>query len=97
MNIWLLIFLATLATYATRAGGHVVLARMGHVSPRVNALLNAVPAAVLPTLVVPAFVDGGWLEKSVLVLCAALALRFSLLSTVVAGTAIVILARALGA
>lgn len=97
MNIWLLIFFATLATYATRAGGHVLLARIGSVSPRVNALLNAVPAAVLPTLVVPAFVDGNWPERAVLVLCAVLALRLSLLNTVLVGTAIVILARALGA
>ncbi|SHJ51167.1 Uncharacterized membrane protein [Aureimonas altamirensis DSM 21988] len=95
-EIWLLVVLAAVTTYATRVGGYLVLQRMGRISPRLDAVLNAVPAAVLPTIVVPAFVDGGWLERCVLVLCGVLAIRLSLLSTVAIGTAIVIVARFAG-
>ncbi|MCM2503701.1 AzlD domain-containing protein [Aureimonas altamirensis] len=95
-GIWLLVLLAAVTTYATRVGGYLVLQRMGRISPRLDAILNAVPAAVLPTIFVPAFVDGGWVERCVLVLCGLLAVRLSLLSTVAIGTAIVIVARLAG-
>ena len=95
-EIWLLVILAAVTTYLTRAGGYLVLQRMGRISPRLDAVLNAVPAAVLPTIFVPAFVDGGWLERSVLILCGVLAIRLSLLSPVAIGTAIVIVARLAG-
>ena len=47
-EIWLLVVLAAVTTYATRVGGYLVLQRMGRISPRLDAVLNAVPAAVLP-------------------------------------------------
>ena len=48
-----------LATYLTRIGGHLVLSRFSSIHPRVEAALNAVPAAVLTTLVAPAAVFSG--------------------------------------
>ena len=46
-------------TYLTRVGGHMVLSRFDRIHPRVQAGLDAVPAAVLTTLVAPAVVDAG--------------------------------------
>lgn len=57
------IFWITLAgavlTYLTRIGGHLVLSRFERIHPRVEAGLDAVPAAVLTTLVAPAAMEGG--------------------------------------
>ena len=53
-------------TYLTRIGGHLVLSRFEHIHPRVEAGLNAVPAAVLTTLVAPAAMDGGPIELTAL-------------------------------
>lgn len=46
-------------TYLARVGGHLVLSRFERIHPRVEAGLNAVPAAVLTTLVAPAAINGG--------------------------------------
>ena len=46
-------------TYLTRVGGHLVMSRFEHIHPRVEAGLNAVPAAVLTTLVAPAACSAG--------------------------------------
>ena len=60
MSLLALILAAALATYATRAGGHLVVLRLGALGPRAEAALDAVPVAVLTAIVVPAFVTGGW-------------------------------------
>lgn len=52
-NTWIIMAGAVL-TYLTRAGGHLVLSRFQRIHPRVEAALDAVPAAVLTTLVAPA-------------------------------------------
>jgi uncharacterized membrane protein len=41
---------ARVLTYLARVGGHLVLSRFERIHPRVEAGLNAVPAAVLTTL-----------------------------------------------
>ena len=56
-NLWIILAGAVL-TYLTRIGGHLVLSRFERVHPRVEAGLNAVPAAVLTTLVAPALLVG---------------------------------------
>lgn len=56
-----------LATYLTRIGGHLVLSRFTTIHPRVEAALNAVPAAVLTTLVAPAAVFTGPAETATIV------------------------------
>ena len=55
----LTILAAALATYATRIGGYILIRSFDTIPPRVEAALNAVPAAVLTSLVAPAFFYGG--------------------------------------
>ena len=82
-------------TYAARAGGYLVLSRFSHIPPRVEAALDAVPAAVMTTLFAPAIFSGGWLEAGAMGVAFLLGLRFGLIATVVGGTGAVVLARAL--
>ncbi len=58
---WIILF-GAIGTYMTRIGGHVVLSRFKSIHPRVQAGLDAVPAAVLTTLVAPAVFESGPLE-----------------------------------
>src|SRR5690606_33961010 len=51
-TLWIIVA-GAIATYLSRVGGHLVLSRFEHIHPRVEAALNAVPAAVLTTLVAP--------------------------------------------
>jgi uncharacterized membrane protein len=55
----LTILAAALATYGTRTLGFVLIRSMQTIPPRMEAALNAVPAAVLTALVAPSFVYGG--------------------------------------
>ena len=54
-----IIFCGAVATYLTRIGGYLLIKRFKTIPPRVEAGLNAVPAAVLTTLVAPAALTGG--------------------------------------
>lgn len=76
-NAYVILTALALITYATRIGGHVVLSRFKTIHPRVEAALEAVPAAVLTTIAVPAAVTSGPAEM--LAMCVALiaCLRFS--------------------
>eukprot|EP01030_Chromulinospumella_sphaerica_P031700 gene31700-32350_t len=60
LNLIYLIIAAAVATFVTRIGGYVLITQMKQIPPRLEAALNAVPAAVLTTLVAPAFVYGGF-------------------------------------
>jgi uncharacterized membrane protein len=64
-TVWIILAGAVM-TYLTRAGGHMVLSRFPRIHPRVEAGLNAVPAAVLTTLVAPAAMQGGVPELTAL-------------------------------
>lgn len=77
-NFWI-IFFATIVTYLTRIGGHVVLSRFDRIHPRVEAGLNAVPIAVITAIVIPALVTGGWAEIITLLIAGLASLRISLL------------------
>ncbi|WP_136656325.1 AzlD domain-containing protein [Nitratireductor sp. XY-223] len=92
---WIIIF-GALATYATRIGGHLVLSRFERIPRRVSAALDAVPAAVLTTLVAPAAVSNGPAEAITLALAAAAALRFNLIVVLLIGAAAIISLRAAG-
>jgi uncharacterized membrane protein len=59
LTFTLTILAAALATYATRTGGYLLIKSMKTMPPRMEAALNAVPAAVLTSLVAPSFVYGG--------------------------------------
>jgi len=89
----LTILAAAAATYATRAGGYLVLARMRRIPPRLQAALEAVPAAVLTAIVAPALVDGGWPELGALGVAALLSLRTGMTTMFIGGAVTLILLR----
>lgn len=91
----LIILAGALATYATRFGGHLVLSRFRSVPPRAEAALNAVPAAVLTTLVAPELVTHGAAEALALAIAFLVALRFPFMVMLVAGWLSVVVLRAL--
>lgn len=89
----LIIAAGAIATYLTRIGGYVFITRMKRIPPRAEAALNAVPAAVLTTLVAPAAVAGG-LDVSLTMAVAFLAgLRISLLPMLAVGWIVVMTLR----
>jgi uncharacterized membrane protein len=91
---FLLVTLATaILTYATRAGGYLVLSRFARIPPRLDAALEAVPAAVMTTLVAPAVFSGSWREALVLGLAAVVGLRAGMLVTVAVAITVAIVLR----
>ena len=71
----LTILAAAVATYLTRAGGYVLIRSIKTISPRMEAALNAVPAAVLAALVAPAFVYDGLDVTLTMIVAALIGLR----------------------
>ncbi|MEM8839823.1 MAG: AzlD domain-containing protein [Pseudomonadota bacterium] len=82
-------------TYLTRCSGHLIVSQFGALHPRVLAALNAVPAAVLVTIVVPAAIDGGLPERLALLTGLILSFRVSMVPTILIGIAVLALLRAL--
>ncbi|MEN3793392.1 AzlD domain-containing protein [Fulvimarina sp. MAC3] len=93
-EIWLIILLAGLLTYLTRIGGHLLIKVIGTLPPRLEAALDAVPAAVLTTIFAPVMISGDWPERIALGLCGVLALRVPLIAVVAIGAGFVALMRA---
>ena len=91
-----IILAGAVATYMTRVAGHLVLSRFARIPPRVAAALDAVPAAVLATLVVPAAVSNGPAGAVTLVVAGLAALRLGIVPVLVVGAAVIISLRALG-
>lgn len=91
---WIILWGAIL-TYLTRVGGHLVLSRFERVHPRVEAGLNAVPAAVLTTLVAPTMLTAGPVEWAAFVTAGLLSLRFGMLQLFLGGAAVLIIGRQL--
>ena len=89
----LIIVAGAVATYLTRIGGYMLMVRMKTIPPRVEAGLNAVPVAVLTTLVAPAFFEGGYDVKVGMVLALIVCLRFPGLIMLVSGWALVVALR----
>lgn len=89
---WIIVW-ASIVTYMTRVGGHLVLSRFEHIHPRVEAGLDAVPAAVLTTLVAPAVIGAGPIELAALVISGLVALRGGLIQMFLAGAGVLILLR----
>lgn len=93
LDMVLLILAAALATYATRIGGYFLITRMKTIPPRLDAALNAVPAAVLTTLVAPNFYAGGPEVKIAMAIAFVVGLRFNVLTMLAAGWVIVMALR----
>ncbi|WP_274628354.1 AzlD family protein [Arvimicrobium flavum] len=91
-TLWI-IFFAAILTYLTRVGGHLVLSRFEKVHPRVLAGLNAVPAAVLTTLVAPAILTAGPAEFVAMLVAGFVSLRYGLLPMFLIGAAVLIAMR----
>lgn len=92
VNVWIILG-GALLTYLSRAGGHMVLSRFERIHPRVEAGLNAVPAAVLTTLVAPAAISGGPAELLALLVAGMVALRGGMMSMFLAGAAVLVAGR----
>lgn len=92
-KIYIAILAGAALTYLTRIGGHLILSRFKVLHPRVEAALNAVPAAVLTTIVAPAALTHGWAEALTLVIAGLAALRLPLLGMVGVGWVAVVLLR----
>lgn len=88
-GFWWVILGGALLTYATRVAGYLAVARFQTLPPKVEAALDAVPAAVLVTIAVPGFVDGTWSERLVLLAAGILAFRLPNLIVIFGATAIV--------
>jgi uncharacterized membrane protein len=94
-RIYFAILAGAALTYLTRIGGHLILSRFKVLHPRVEAALNAVPAAVLTTIVAPAALTHGWAEALTLLIAGLVALRLPLLGMVGVGWVAVVLLRQL--
>ena len=95
-DILVLIAAAALLTFATRIGGHLLIARFSRLHPRLEAALEAVPAAVITAIVVPPAVQGGAAELMALAAAAVAGIRFGPLIVILLGLAVLIAARAGG-
>lgn len=93
VTIWIILAGAA-ATYLTRIGGHLVISRFHRLHPRIEAALDAVPAAVLTTIVAPAIITGGPPELFALAVAGVVGWRTSLLPMFLAGAVALFIARA---
>ena len=93
-TFWIIVG-GAIVTYLTRIGGHVILTRFDRIHPRVQAGLDAVPAAVMTTLVSPAIVDGGPSEWAAFAIAVVAGLRVSTIPMVIIGTVAVVILRQL--
>jgi uncharacterized membrane protein len=84
-----LIAMLAAVTYATRIGGDLVLARFKRLNPRVEAALDAVPAAVMTALVAPMALVTGPAESLAAAVTVLAALRLPMLVTLAIGVAAV--------
>jgi uncharacterized membrane protein len=91
-TVWIILAGAVM-TYLTRIGGHAVLSRFERIHPRVEAGLNAVPAAVLTTLVAPAAVSAGPAEAIALLVAGLASLRFGMMPMFLTGAAVLVALR----
>ncbi|WP_307233425.1 AzlD family protein [Pararhizobium capsulatum] len=96
MHLVYIILAAAVATFITRIGGYVMMTQMKRIPPRMEAALNAVPAAVLTTLVAPAFVYGGWDVTTSMAVAFLVGLRFNSLWMLLVGWLVVMALRHFG-
>lgn len=73
----LIILAAAIVTYGTRVAGYIIIQSMSRIPQRMEAALNAVPTAVLSSIVAPAFVYGGLDVTVTMILAGLVGLRAS--------------------
>lgn len=96
-EVYWIILAGAVLTYLTRIGGHLLIARFGRLHPRAEAALDAVPAAVLTTLVAPtAVVHAGPAELAALAAAGLAALRFDMLPMFLIGAGVLAALRLAG-
>jgi len=95
-TLLLLIIVGAVVTLANRLAGHYIMARFEPIPYRVEAALEAVPVAVMITLVVPSVIDGGRLEWLTLAVAMVLALRLPFIVAVFLALAFLLVLRHLG-
>lgn len=95
-EVFVLICLLAVVTFATRIGGWLVLARFKTIPRRVQAGLEAVPAAVIATLVVPPAINAGPAEMIALLVAGIASLRLSALLVIVLGLGTLVFLRQIG-
>lgn len=83
-TIWLILALGAI-TYITRSSGYLIVSRFGRFHPRVLAALDAIPAAVLTTIVIPPVINGGLAERLAFMVALMVAFRFSVIPTMLIG------------
>jgi uncharacterized membrane protein len=89
----LLIAAAAAATFLTRIAGYVLVKRLKSMPPRLEAALNAVPAAVLTSLVAPAFFYGEIDVKVAMLASLLVGWRYGAIPMLIVGWATVMLMR----
>ena len=92
----LIVVVGSAVTLVNRLAGHYILARFEPIPYRVEAALEAVPVAVMTTLVVPAALNGGPAEWAALAVAFALGLRLHFLIAGFGGMAVLLLLRRAG-
>lgn len=91
----LLLFLGMgIVTYATRIGGLLISGRL-KLSHRGREAFNAIPAAVLISVIAPTALATGWPETLAAIITAGAALRLPLLGSIATGVASVVVLRGL--
>lgn len=96
MSVDLHVLLALLAmmaaTYATRIAGFLMPEKLD-LTPRLRAALDAIPAAVLVSVIAPSMLATGWRETLASLVAALAATRLSLIGVVAVGVGAVVLLR----
>lgn len=95
-EVYLLISALAFVTYLTRVGGHIILSRFKHINPRVEAALEAVPAAVLTTIAIPPALTNGAAEFLAMAVAVIACLRLPSLAVIILGVAVLVAGRQVG-
>lgn len=90
---FMLICALAAVTYFTRYSGYLLIKSVKNIHPRVEAALNAVPAAVLTAIVAPALVRDGPVEAIAMIIAAIASFRLGLIGTLFIGVGFVIASR----
>ncbi|EFL90830.1 AzlD family protein [Ahrensia sp. R2A130] len=94
--LMLVVLVGSAVTLVNRLAGHYILARFEPIPYRVEAALEAVPVAVMTTLVVPAAINGAFPEWVALAVAFVLGLRLHFLIAVLGGITVLLLMRQAG-